>query len=668
MYDVYTKKNNKNTMIMIVGGVAVVAIIAVVAFFLLGGDSKEKVLKDYYAKINEKDYQGMYEMISDESKKAYNQETFVTRNQNIYEGIEAKDISVEVTDKEDDQVTYTVKMTTLAGETQFENTTKINDGKIEWTDSFIYPQLESTDKVRVKEDKAERGKIVDRSAKVLAGQGDAYSVGLVRGKLNGENDYEAIAKLLDLTKEGIQKTMSASWIKDDSFVPLKTISKSDATLENNLLAIKGVKLTTTNVRSYPYGKITSHLIGYMQKVTAEDLEKHKGEGYSETSYIGRSGLEAAYEKELKGKNGVEIVITDANGQRKAEIASQTKEEGQTIQLTIDIDLQKNLYNSYANDKSASVAMNPQTGEVLALVSTPTFDSNDFILGMSSTQWDSLNNDKAQPLYNRFKAAVVPGSSMKPLTAAIGLETKSLDSSEDLKAEMKWQKDSSWGGYYVTTLHAPHPNNLKNALIYSDNVYFAKAATKIGKDNLIKGYKAMKIGEDIPFELSLTKSQYTSKNFDDDIQIADSGYGQGQILLNPVQMASIYGAFVNDGKMMTPHIVKSTVSSVWSEAFSKATADEVKNDLVGVISDNNGTAHSFYHSNVTLAGKTGTGEVKASQDDTSGTEMGWFTVMTTDSKTPIVISTMVEDVKNRGGSGYVVNKMKQPLDAYLNKAS
>ena len=668
MYDVYTKKDNKKTIMMIVGGVVVIGIVVIVAFFLLGGDSKEKVLKDYYAKISEKDYQGMYEMINDESQKAYDKDTFVKRNQNIYEGIEAKDISVEVTDKEDDQLIYTVKMTTLAGETTFKNKTKISDGKIEWSDSFIYPQLESTDKVRVKEDKAERGKIVDRSAKVLAGQGEAYSVGLVRGKLNGENDYEAIAKLLDLTKESIQKTMSASWIKDDSFVPLKTISKSDTTLENNLLAIKGVKLATTNVRSYPYGKITSHLVGYMQKVTAEDLEKHKGEGYSETSYIGRSGLEAAYEKELKGKDGVEIIITDANGQRKAEIASQKKEDGQTIQLTIDIDLQKNLYNSYANDKSASVAMNPQTGEVLALVSTPTFDSNDFILGMSSTKWDSLNNDKAQPLYNRFKAAVVPGSSMKPLTAAIGLDTKSLDSSEDLKAEMKWQKDSSWGSYYVTTLHAPNPNNLKNALIYSDNVYFAKAALKIGKDNLIKGYKAMKIGEDIPFELSLTKSQYTSKDFDDDIQIADSGYGQGQILLNPVQMVSIYGAFVNDGKMMTPHIVKSTESSVWSEAFSKATADEVKNDLIGVISDSNGTAHSFYHNNVTLAGKTGTGEVKASQDDTSGTEMGWFTVMTTDSKTPIVISTMVEDVKNRGGSGYVVNKMKQPLDAYLNKAS
>lgn len=100
------------------------------------------------------------------------------------------------------------------------------------------------------------------------------------------------------------------------------------------------------------------------------------------------------------------------------------------------------------------------------------------------------------------------------------------------------------------------------------------------------------------------------------------------------------------------------------SFSKNVADEIKNDLVGVINDSHGTGHSFYHSGMTLAGKTGTGEIKSSQDDNSGTEIGWFTVMTTDSSTPIVISTMVEDVKGRGGSGYVVDRMKVPFDQYV----
>ena len=402
----------------------------------------------------------------------------------------------------------------------------------------------------------------------------------------------------------------------------------------------------------------------MQKVTAEDLQKHKGEGYDENSYIGRSGIESAYEADLKGKDGVSIYIVDANGERQKTLASQDKQDGKNITLTIDITLQNNLYQSFQKDKSASVAMNPKTGEILALVSTPTFDSNDFILGMSVSRWDGLNNDKNKPLSNRFKSTWVPGSTMKPITAAIGLNTKSLDSSKDFGAAMKWQKDSSWGSYYVTTLHAPQPNNLKNALVYSDNVYFAKAALTIGKDNLEKGYKSLKIGEEIPFELSLNKSQYTSSDFKDEIQIADSGYGQGQILMNPVQMTSIYSAFVNDGKMMKPHILKSTESQVWSEAFSKNVADEIKNDLVGVINDSHGTGHSFYHSGMTLAGKTGTGEIKSSQDDNSGTEIGWFTVMPTDSSTPIVISTMVEDVKGRGGSGYVVDHMKVPFDQYV----
>lgn len=665
MGTVYTNNNSKKY--WIIGGVvAVVAVVAVVLFFLLSGNNDEKKLKDFYTLISEKKYDEMYECLSEESQKTYDKETFIARNQNIYEGVEASQFSIEVTDEADHQLTYTVKMSTVAGEVSFENKTMIEDGKIVWNDSFIFPNLTSSDKVRVSEDEANRGQILDRNGKMLAGVGKAYSVGLVRGKLNGENDYDKLADLLSLTKESIQKTMSASWIKDDSFVPLTTIPSTDTQLENQLLQIPGVQLNTEEVRSYPYGEVTSHLTGYMQKVTAEDLEKHQGEGYTENSMIGRSGIEAAYEKELKGTNGATISIIDETGSTKSTVAKQEKQDGQDITLTIDVDLQKDLYNAFEKDQSASVAMNPTNGEVLALVSTPSFDSNDFIYGFSTEEWDALNNDKAQPLTNRFRATWVPGSTMKSITAAIGLETNSLDSSKDFGAEMKWQKDSSWGDYYVTTLHAPNPNHLKNALIYSDNVYFAKAALEIGKDNLEKGYKSLMIGEDIPFELALTKSQYTSDSFDNDIQIADSGYGQGQILMNPVQMASIYSSLMNDGKMMTPHVVKSTESSVWAEPFSKETTDEIKADLIQVVEDNNGTANSLKNNQYQLAAKTGTGEIKASQDDTTGTEIGWLSVASTDSSKPIVITTMVEDVKNRGGSGYVVSHVKQPLMSYLQK--
>ena len=662
---VYTNRNRKKY-IAIGGLVAIVVIVAVVLFFLLSGNNNESTLKNFYAQISEKKYEDMYNSLSSESQKSYDQQTFVERNQNIYEGIEASDFQIEVTDETDNELTYNVKMNTIAGEVTFENKTTIEDGKIVWDDSFIFPDLTQNDRVRVSEDEAIRGQILDRNGKMLAGQGEAYSVGLVRGKLNGENDYDQLAELLGLTKESIQKTMSASWIQDDSFVPLTTIPSTDTQLENQLLQIPGVQLNTVEVRTYPYGEVTSHLTGYMQQVTAEDLEKHQGEGYTETSMIGRSGIEAAYEKQLKGTNGATISIVDENGSTKSTVATQEKQDGQDITLTIDVDLQRDLYNAFDEDQSASVAMNPTNGEVLALVSTPSFDSNDFIYGFSTEEWDDLNNDEDQPLTNRFRATWVPGSTMKAITAAIGLETDSLDASKDFGAEMKWQKDSSWGDYFVTTLHAPNPNNLRNALIYSDNVYFAKAALEIGKDNLEKGYKSLMIGEDIPFELALTKSQYTSDSFDDGILIADSGYGQGQILMNPVQMTSIYSSFMNDGKMMTPHVVKSTETSVWAEPFSKETTDEIKSDLIQVVEDNNGTAHALNNSQYQLAAKTGTGEIKDSQDDTTGTELGWLSVASTDSSKPIVITTMVEDVKGRGGSNYVVNGVKQPLMSYLQK--
>ena len=645
-------------------------VFVVFIYFMIGNHHSEDILKEYFTSIENQDYQSAYQLLDESSQQDIKKENYIERVKNIYEGINAKNIIIDIKDIQDtsqgDVISYEVKIDTIAGLLEFENKTIIKENKLVWNDECIYPGLKSDDKVKVSSSSASRGQIMDANGHVLAGPGEANSVGLVRGKLNGEADYEKISNLLGVSKEIIQKNMNLNWVKDDSFVPLKTISKDDSRKEA-LLTIPGVKLTTTLIRSYPYGKVTSHLVGYLQKVTAEDLEKHKDEGYTENSYIGRSGIEAAYEKELKGEDGIKISIINKDKNEVSTILEKAKQDGQNIALTIDIDLQKALYDEYQNDKSASVAMNPITGEMLALVSTPSFDSNNFILGYSSQKWDELNNNSLKPLLNRFKGTWVPGSSMKPITAAIGLESGKLDSSQDLGAQMKWQKDSSWGSYYVTTLHAPQLNNLKNALVYSDNVYFAKSALMIGKDNLEKGYKTLQIGEKIPFELSLSKSQYMTKSFDNDIQIADSGYGQGELLMNPVQLASIYGSFVNMGNIMTPYVVKETESKIWiSQAINSKHAEEIKNDLIDVISTPEGTGHSIFHQGINLAGKTGTAEIKASQNDVTGTEIGWFTVMTTDSNKPILITTMVEDVKNRGGSGYIVNHMKKPLDIYLKK--
>ena len=386
--------------------------------------------------------------------------------------------------------------------------------------------------------------------------------------------------------------------------------------------------------------------------------------------IGKSGLEKAYEERLHGVDGCKISIVDADGNEKEVLAYQAQKDGEDITTTIDAALQELVYEQYKTDKSCSIAMNPLTGEILALVSTPSYDSIDFALGMSESKWNSLNEDESKPLQSRFLQTWCPGSSFKPVIAAVGITTGILDPDEDFgRSTTSWQADSSWGSYYVTTLHDySEAAVLKNALIYSDNIYFAKAALKIGEDNLAKQLDKIGFGESLPFILGTSNSSYSNgEGFESQIQLADSGYGQGQVLVNPIHLASVYTAFLNNGNMIKPRLeyAQEEGAEIWIEgAFSEEAANTVNECLIEVIENPNGTGHSAYIPGVTLAGKTGTAEIKADKEDTSGTELGWFAVYTADtgSEEPIFLLTMVEDVKDRGGSGYVVNKARDILNS------
>lgn len=655
-------------------GISACVLLMVSVFFVFNqGKSNEQVVTEYFELLKKKDYKQMYQMLNQKTVYTPTQKYFVEKYKEFYEEIDAKNIQIKILDEQDNVIEYLIYIDTLAGRITYRNKVGVKNEQIQFNKELIMDGYTDGCKIKITTYNPEkRGRILDRNGKVLAEDGKGYSVGLVKGKLNGENDYGQIAQYLETDVETLQKKMSASWINDDSFVPIKTVSEATKNdlINKNILGINGVKISTVSIRTYPYDKVASHIVGYVQNVNAEDLKKHKNEGYNSTSVIGRSGIEAAYEEKLRGITSGKIDLVDKNDKVIKELChKEVKMSPQDITLTIDIDLQQSLYNEYQNDKSASVALNPKTGEVLALVSTPSYSNNDFVLGLSTDKWNALNNDVNQPLMSRYKQTYTPGSSMKPITAAIGLETKAIDPDKDLGAKDKWQKDSSWGNYYVTTLHAPSPNNLKNAITYSDNVYFSRSALNIGKDNLFKYYKNLKIGEKIPFELALNKSQYINKNQKvSDQLIADSGYGQGQILMNPLQLASIYSAFVNNGSIYQPHIVQGQTKTWIKNVFSKETTKTIKEDLINAIADENGTGHAIYHDNVILAGKTGTAEIKQNQSDTTGTELGWFTVMTTDEKQPILMTTVVEDVKNRGGSGYVVEHTKASLDLYLSQVS
>ena len=693
------KKKQRTTICLTVFVLGTMSIGAIVSIGILHRKqntlvSPEELLVEYMSHIPEQEYEEMYAMLNIEASRNISQDVFVKRNSAIYEGIEVDNMEIEVTayDEERKAVTYQTSFDTVAGNISFENEAiflKGEDGyELVWDDSLIFPELGSTDKVKISTTQANRGDILDRNGRVLAGKGVASSVGIVPGKLEDRDEaIQQIAELLEIEPEVIEKKLSAKWVKEDSFVPIKTIPKvaeielmkieqDEEVLKENerqekLLEIPGVMISDTEVREYPLGEAAAHLVGYVQSVTAEDLENHAGEGYTANSVMGKSGMEGLFEKELKGQNGCDIYIVDSDGNKKAELASIFVQDGKDIQLTIDAELQRSLYEQFKEDKSCSVAMNPYTGEVLALVSTPSYDNNDFIMGLSNEQWTALNEDENKPMYNRFRQVWCPGSTFKPIIAAIGLESEAIDPMEDYGNEgLSWQKDSSWGSYCVTTLHTYEPVILENALIYSDNIYFAKAALKIGTEEMESSLTELGFNEEIPFDIKMAKSQYSNtENIETEIQLADSGYGQGQVLVNPLHMACIYSAFCNEGNIIKPYLVyqaKATVTFWMPGAFSKETANQVLEGTKKVVNDSHGTGYAAHRDDIVLAGKTGTAEIKASKDDTSGTELGWFAIYSTEETVehPILIISMVEDVKGRGGSGYVVKKDSAVLEDWF----
>lgn len=658
--------------------------------------SPEELLTAYVEKLGQADYEGMYGMLSLDSQESITKEEFVERNQKIYEGMEASDF--ELTQKEaaegadkDVEIPYTLSMETLAGPVKITWKASFTEEEerygLNWSHSMIFPDLGAEDKVNISRQAAERGSIYDRDGQLLAGPQLASSVGLVPGKMQEDpsQDLEKMAELLNTSADSIRKKLEASWVKEDSFVPVKTIEKVDQiqlnrdnpseemvnlkNLQEQLLEIPGVMITDTEVRGYPLKKAASHLVGYVQPITAEELEEHEGEGYTSTSQIGKSGLEKLYEEELRGSDGWKISILNKDGEEKEIIAVKPCENGKDIVLTIDAYLQKLIYEQFGEDKSTSVVINPKTGEVLALLSMPGYDNNLFVRGMSQTEWDALSNDENTPMQNRFKAAWCPGSSMKPVTAAIGLTSGKLSADENLGQNgLSWQKDESWGDYYVTTLHAAPDGKMGSALVYSDNIYFAKAALQIGADVFAKHLDNLGFGEELTFDFGLTASQYSNgEGFESEIQLADSGYGQGQMLVNPLHMASIYSAIYNKGSMVAPYLdsEKRDETAYWKEwVFSPEAAAWVEQMMVQVVENPDGTGHGAKIDGVVLAGKTGTAELKASKEDTTGTELGWFNVYTVTEQNPLLMVTMVEDVKERGGSGYVVDRVHRILEAYL----
>ncbi|MCY8405619.1 penicillin-binding transpeptidase domain-containing protein [Bacillus sonorensis] len=645
---------------------------------LVGACSNEPTAKEsmdqYVDKWNKQNFEEMYDQLSTEAQKSISKDEFVKRNKSIYEQVGVSDLKVSAVDqdeknndkKETQTIPYKVSMKTLAGPVSFEGKAKLvkeeKDGKtswnINWNPSFIFSQLKKGETIRITAKEPVRGSIYDRNGKALATNATVPEIGVVRGELGDDKDgvLKKLAGILDMKKEDIEKQLSAEWVQDDSFIPLKKAKPNEKDVIKKATSLPGVLKQDTTSRFYPYGEKAAHLTGYIRPITEEELKQNK-DNYSQTSLLGIVGLEHIYEKKLRGEIGWTISIPESG----ATIASKDAKDGTDIHTTIDIKKQEELYSQLKDDSGAAVALQPQTGETLALVSAPSYDPNGFLFGWKKGEWEKLNKDGAAPFTAKFNKTYAPGSTIKPITASIGLKNGAIKADEKKQIIGKeWQKDSSWGGYKVARVSEQLSEvDLENALITSDNIYFAQTAIDTGKDKFIEGLKSFGFEEKLDYEFPTTASSISNDGIDSEILLGDTAYGQGQMLMSPIHLAAAYTPFLNDGDLIKPRLIKKDgdEKEIWHKQL--VTPDEaaaITKGLKGVVEDPRGSAYKPVAQGLTIAGKTGTAELKKKKDE-KGKENGWFTAYDYKNK-DLLITMMIEDVSNRGGSSYVVNKVKQ----------
>lgn len=610
----------------------------------------EKVVHSFIENLSKNKFDKLPSLILSDSaeRNGYTNDQVAEKYQTIFSGIDAANIKGSKITLSDDvknadyQFTYQLSLTTSLGEIKdlnYSGTIKFEkeQPKIDWAPNLIFPDMAGQDKVSISVDEAVRGEIVDRNKSPLAANGTLYQLGVIPGQLGDGEDKEsrikAIAKQFDLTEKAIQQALDQSWVQDDYFVPLKIVEPT-ADLPT------GASIQETAGRTYPLGEAAAQLIGYVGDITAEDVEKD--DTLASNGKIGRSGLEAAFDKELRGKNGGKIAITDEKGTERKALIETKKTDGKTIQLTIDAKAQKIAFDSLKDQAGSTVVTEPTTGDLLVLASSPSFDPNKMTNGISQEDYDAYHNNKDLPFISRFATGYAPGSTFKTITAAIGLDNGTINPETVLSINgLKWQKDNSWGDYFVTRVSDVASVNLRNALVYSDNIYMAQQTLAMGEDKFRAGLEKFIFGKELDLPIAMNPAQISNdKSFNSEILLADTGYGQGELLINPIQQAAMYSVFANQGSLVYPRLVMGAETKTKKELISPETISLINEDLKAVVTDENGTAHSLAALGLPLAAKTGTAEIKEKQDE-KGQENSFLFAFDAQNQKYLMVS-MLED--------------------------
>ncbi|PYZ95862.1 hypothetical protein CR205_15880 [Alteribacter lacisalsi] len=523
---------------------------------------------------------------------------------------------------------------------------------VEWQADHIFTGMqEVTDRLELVTTGATsitRGEIFDRNGEGLAVNGEYVDVGFRFDRIkNLDEEVEKAAEILAMEESELKSR--ATYYEDDPdwFSPVMSMPMSDPRVEELQEAEIPGLLTSVQEggRVYPYSYAAAHLTGFLTEIRADELEEAEWEGYHTHSLTAADGLEKYYEERLRGQLGEEMTIVDENGNYRELLTSTDPQDGEEIHLTINAGLQRSLADAMGDEAGSAVVMDPATGEVLALVSRPYYDPNQSYLGTSSRERERWMSDERGVITARFAQRYVPGSVVKPLTAAIGLEEGTLDPDEIIRIEGRdWQPEGDgWGDFRVRRVEEHTEDvDLRSAMLYSDNIYFAQQALEFGADTMEEWAEAFGFGKEVGLDFHITPSQLSNDELNRETLLADTAYGQGEMLMSTVHLASLYTMFVNGGDLVYPVLDLNETAETDTAIISSGTAETILETLYAVTEDRNGTAyrsnpgHSFR-----LAGKTGTAQLDGAEEDeeAEGDTIGWY--VSTDAE-DYIVAMMIED--------------------------
>ena len=547
-----------------------------------------------------------------------------------------------------------------------------------------YHSLAEGNRLRAIPIAAMRGIMYDRNGQILVGSRPSFMVTYVPTK-DGMTDDELkkLSRLInqpeDKLREKIQKVKSA-------YVP--TVLATDLTqdivtkIEEQRNELPGISVDVQPIRYYPYNEMAAQIFGYVGQIDEEDMKRLKGqEGVSNITQIGRAGLESYYDDILRGKDGGRQVEVDAAGTPVKEMERKNPTAGHNIHLTIDLNLQqaaedamdKQIANGIGTHGIAAVAIDPNTGAVLAMASRPAFNPNWFTRGITAKEWAQINDNPYHPMENRAIAGEYPpGSTFKLITGSAALELKKVTPDEMIfDSGRHWLVDMrNAGGEALGWI------NFTEALSKSDNVYFYEMGRRVGIEKLAEYARMFGMGKKTGIALRgeasglVASEEYKKKNFNQDWYLGDtfnSAIGQGFQLVTPLQAAMIVSEVANGGIQYRPFIVNRidnldgtpykifAPEQIGTLAVSRSTLDLVREGMRNVTEE--GTAGSLFAGfPIQVAGKTGTAE------NFGGVDHGWFVAYAPYDHPRIVIAVLVE----QGGYGGVASGpiVKMMLEEYF----